>query len=74
MQNFFKRLMPFVAFGIMLVLLAVGIILLSYLLVLGALIGLALFGFALLREKLFPSKSISTKIKRGQTIDHDDLK
>ncbi|MDR3478182.1 MAG: hypothetical protein P4M14_09155 [Gammaproteobacteria bacterium] len=74
MQNFFMRVMPFITFGIILVLLIVGIILLSYLLVFGALIGLALFGIAWLREKLFPSKNVSTEVKQGRTIDHDELK
>jgi len=74
MPNFFQRVMPFIAFGIILVLLVAGLVLLSYLLVFGALIGLVLFGIAWLREKLFPSKNITTDLKRGRTIDHDEMK
>lgn len=74
MQKFMRKLLPFIGFGIVLVLLLVGVILLSYLLVYGALIGLVLFTVAWLRDKFFPSKKIATRVKPGRTIDHDDLK
>ena len=73
-NKFFFRLMPFIAIGVVLVMLVVGIILLSYLLVFGAMIGLALFAAAWLRDKLFPSKDLSVKEKPGRTIEHDDQK
>lgn len=74
MQKLMRRLLPFIGLGIFLVVLFAGIVLLSYLLVYGALIGLVLFGLAWLRDKFFPSKKISTQVKRGRTIDHHDLK
>lgn len=76
MRNIFTRLIPFISFGIILVLFIVGFVLLSYLLIAGAVIGLVLFIIAWFKEKLFPTKHV---IKRqppsddrpGRTIDHE---
>ncbi|MDR3490485.1 MAG: hypothetical protein P4M12_00415 [Gammaproteobacteria bacterium] len=74
MQNFLARFMPFLILGLMIVILIAGLVLLSYLLIFGALIGVVLFSAAWLKNKLFPSKDITTNPpKSGRTIDHDDL-
>lgn len=74
MPSFFKRLIPFIFLGVMMVLLVVGIIALSYLLMVGAIVGLILFAIAWLKETFFkspPPKNL--KHKSGRTIDHHDL-
>jgi hypothetical protein len=73
MQTLLARVMPFLILGIMIVILVVGIVVLSYLLVFGAVIGLFLFGIAWFKEKLFPSKLPTRRPKQGQTFDHDDF-
>lgn len=69
MNSFFTRLVPFIFIGIMLVVLAIGIILFSYLLILGAIVGLILFLVSVVKEKLFPKPSHPAK-RSGRTIDH----
>jgi hypothetical protein len=76
MQRFLKRLIPFVLFGIALVAFSFGIILLAYLFLFGAIVGLILFMIAWIKSKLFPSKTIakSDKKQSGRIIDSDDWK
>jgi hypothetical protein len=79
MQRFLNQLIPFVLIGIAIVAFAFGIMLLAYLFLLGALIGLVLFIVSWIRHKFFPSKTItvrkpSKKSKSGQTIDSNDWK
>jgi len=71
MNRLLQRIIPFVILGIMIVIFVVGLVVFSYLLIFGALIGLILFVIAWIREKIFPSKPL-TKIHRGRIIDHDD--
>ena len=74
MQRFLNRLVPFLLIGIALVAFAFGIILLAYLFLIGALVGLILFFIAWLRAKFFPKKTLSKprSMKQGRTIDSDD--
>lgn len=72
MPNLFSRALPFLALGIMLVLLFAGLVLLSYLLVFGALVGIALFVMAWLKEKIFPPTQKPEQLKQGRIIEHDD--
>lgn len=73
MKNLLAKLIPFIFLGMMLVILIVGFVLLSYLLIFGAMIGLVLFIIAWIREKLFPSKHLTRtdQLKKGRIIDHD---
>lgn len=74
MQSFFSKLMPFIFLGIIIVLFLAGLILLSYLLIYGAILGLILFGVAWIRDVLFKkntAQKLSKKTKPGRTIDHD---
>lgn len=74
MQTIFGRLVPFIFIGIMLVLFVVGLIVISYLLIFGAIVGLCLFVIAWIREKLIKKNNYPAEVKKkrtGQTIDHD---
>ncbi|HEX2548952.1 MAG TPA: hypothetical protein VHM20_03925 [Gammaproteobacteria bacterium] len=66
------RLAPFIFIGIMIVLFAVGIIILSYLLIFGALVGVVLFLIAWIKDKLTQKTHYPEvkKPRKGQTIDH----
>lgn len=74
MKNLLLKIIPFLFLGMMLVILVVGFILLSYLLIWGAIVGLILFIITWVREKLFPSKELTKtdKPKSGRIIDHED--
>ncbi|HSW69162.1 MAG TPA: hypothetical protein VLI69_03245 [Gammaproteobacteria bacterium] len=75
MNNLFQRLMPFLFLGIMLVVLVAGLILLSYLLIWGAIVGLVLFLIAWIREKFFPTRQLTKSDKKrtsNRIIDHED--
>lgn len=75
MQRFVNKLLPFFLAGMAIVVLAFGLMLLVYLLLFGAVIGLILFVVNWLREQLFPPKKpIPVKKERGRIIDSDDWK
>jgi hypothetical protein len=71
-MSFISRIMPFVVLGIMLVVLVAGFVLLSYLLVFGALVGLVLFAMAWLKEKILPPQKLPAAKREGRTFEHDD--
>lgn len=74
-MNFLAPLIPFLMLGVGIVVFAFGIILLAYLLIFGAIVGMAIFLIAWVRAKFFPKKEITTyqrKERKGQTIDHND--
>jgi hypothetical protein len=58
----------------MLVILVIGFILLSYLLIWGAIVGMVLFLIAWIKEKLFPTRQMTRteKSQSGRIIDHDE--
>lgn len=75
MQSFIARLLPFMFLGILLVLVVVGIILFSYLLLFGAMIGLILFVVAWIKGLFLPNKQKCPRgyqKKQGRIIDHDN--
>jgi len=74
MNEFIRRLLPFIYIGILIVVLIFGIILVLHLLVLGALVGIGLFAIAWIKAKFFPPKNLTPHIKHrpGRTIDHDE--
>lgn len=75
MKRFLNQLIPFLLIGIAIVAFAFGIMLLAYLFLFGAIIGLILFTISWLRSKLFPPKSITPAQKKsGRIIDTDDWK
>ena len=71
MQSFIARLTPFILLGVAIVAFVFGMILMAYLFIFGALIGLAIFAIAWLRSKFFPAKTL---VKSGRTYNHNDLK
>lgn len=74
-QKFIARLVPFIFLGVMLVLFVLGLILFSYLLIIGAIVGMILFALTWLRDKIFPPKEIGPHQKKetqGRTFEHDD--
>lgn len=76
MQSLLARLIPFIFLGIMIVLLVLGLIVFSYLLIFGALVGLVLFMITWIKDRFFRKnrkKSAQLKHKSGHTIDHHDL-
>lgn len=75
MKRFLSQLIPFIFIGIAIVAFAFGIILLAYLFLIGALVGLILFSISWIKEKFFPRK-VSTQPKKhsGRVIDSDDWK
>ena len=74
MQRFFRQFIPFILIGIAIVAFAFGIILLAYLFLFGALIGLVLFIIAWIRAKFFPRTTLTKrdKNKTGRIIDSDE--
>ncbi len=74
MQKLLSQLAPFVLMGIAIVAFAFGIILLAYLFLFGALIGLILFVISWIKHKFFSTKTTVTKhqAKEGRIIDSDD--
>ncbi len=74
MKSIFEKMLPFMFVGIMLVVLVLGIILFSYILILGAIVGCILYVIARIR-KLFSSKQMARTHQPkqpGRIIDHDD--
>ena len=75
MHNLFPKIIPFLLIGIAIVAFSFGIVLLAYLLFLGAIVGMVLFIISFIRDKFFPKKpKPSVTKKSGHTIDSDDWK
>lgn len=75
MQRLINRIIPFIMVGIAIVAFAFGIFLLAYLFLFGAIMGLILYLAALIKDKLFPSKTVNPPAPTsGRTIDSDDWK
>lgn len=76
MNKLINRIMPFILIGIAIVAFAFGILILAYLFLIGAIIGLSLFLISWVRDKLYPPKTV-TKVQKkpqGRTFDSDDWK
>ncbi|OGT38427.1 MAG: hypothetical protein A3F12_02890 [Gammaproteobacteria bacterium RIFCSPHIGHO2_12_FULL_38_14] len=72
MKRLLSQLVPFIFIGIAIVAFAFGIMLLAYLFVFGAIIGLILFIVAWLKQTFFPHKKNPPQKKRGRVIDSTD--
>ncbi len=79
MERLLKRLtdqiIPFLLLGILIVLVVIGIVVFSWILIVGAITGLVLYAIAWLRHKLFPSrhKNLQTGTEhRGRTFDNEN--
>ncbi len=71
-MSLLKRLTPFLLAGVVLAVLAFGLILLAYLFVIGSLIGMILFIFNWVRERFFTPVKTSQPKPSGRVIDTDD--
>ncbi len=73
-----NRLASFIGMGIFLVLLVVGIIVFSYIILIGAAIGLVLFAIAYVRARFFNRAKQTTPKENspesGRVIEHDEIK
>lgn len=83
-KNISSRILSFIGFGISLILILIGIVFFSYVLIIGAILGLILFGLSTLINLFRPSNPISRQHgsqrsqqprqrRVGRTFDHDDL-
>jgi hypothetical protein len=72
MKNIYAKIMPFFMLGIALVLIFYGLVLLAYVFVFGAIVGMVLFSIAWIKAKFFASRSISVPKRRGRIIEHDE--
>ncbi len=68
MQAFIARLIPFIMLGVALVALFFGLMLLAYLLVFGAIVGLALFLVSWIKQRFFTKPSPGQDNKSGRII------
>lgn len=69
MSKFLARVIPFLLLGMALVAFAFGLLLFTYLLVFGAIVGVALYAATWLKQKFFPSKQIIKRKSGGHIID-----
>lgn len=74
MQRLFNQLIPFIFIGIAIVAFAFGIMLLAYLFLFGAMVGLVLFLISWIKQRFFTKKTITKPKRNGRTIDSDDWK
>lgn len=73
MKRVLNQIIPFLMMGMAIVALIFGIVLLSYLFIFGAILGLILFTAIWIRNKFFPPKKIiKPEKKSGRIIDSDD--
>lgn len=71
MKKFTERFIPFLVLGIALVIGVVGIFLLSYVLIWGAIVAVVLYVIAWVKNK-FSAKPEKVKTpEKGRTIDHE---
>ncbi|HLB58010.1 MAG TPA: hypothetical protein VJL60_04270 [Gammaproteobacteria bacterium] len=70
-MRIFSKIVPFVFLGVFLVIFVLGLLLFSYLLILGALVGIILFAIAWIKDTFFSTKKKSPSEKRGRIIEHD---
>lgn len=75
MRQFIKQLVPFLLIGVAIVAFAFGIMLLAYLFLLGAIVGLTLFMIAWIKDKFSRKKKLPQKRPpSGRVIDSDEWK
>lgn len=77
MQQLLSRLLPFLIAGVAIVAMTFGVILLAYLFVFGAIVGVVLFALNWVRDNFFgkPKKPTKTETKnksQGRIIDSND--
>jgi hypothetical protein len=71
-MTFLNRITPFLLAGIMIAVLAFGLVILAYLFLIGTLIGSALFAMSWVRARFTAPKPIIQKKPSGRVIDTDE--
>lgn len=75
-QKIFRSIMPIISLLIFISLLVVGVVVFSYVIVIGAIVGLVLFAIAYFRYKFqavfHPKKPGQQQPKAGRIIEHQD--
>ena len=71
-----ESLVPFLILGVSIAVFIAIMILLSYVLIWGVLIGGVIWAFMLIKEKIFGKKKVSASKQehQGRVIDYDDIK
>jgi hypothetical protein len=75
MKTLFNRLLPFIMPGILIVVFIAGMVIFSYLLFWGVLVGLVLFAVSWIKRTFFSTKSPidqAEKPRRGRIIEHKE--
>lgn len=75
-ENLLNRITPYIGMGILVALFIIGLIIFSYVIVIGAIIGLIFFAIAYIRSKFAAKKPqrLHKKTHRGRTIEHNNFK
>lgn len=75
LEKIVTTLVPFLVFGVAIAFFISMIVLLSYVLLWGLLIGSVLYFIVFIKNKLFPIQvnKTSVKHKQGRTIEHDHI-
>jgi hypothetical protein len=71
-MRFLNRIIPFLIAGMILVMLAFGMVLLAYIFLIGTVVGIALFAVSWIRERFFTRPPKPPAQKQGRFIDSDD--
>ncbi|HTM63897.1 MAG TPA: hypothetical protein VL360_05290 [Gammaproteobacteria bacterium] len=71
-MRFLNRIIPFLIAGMILVMLAFGMVLLAYIFLIGTVVGIALFAVSWIRERFFARTPKPPAQKQGRVIDSDD--
>lgn len=71
-MSIFKRLTPFLVAGILIVILAFGLVLFAYIFLIGAIVGTCLFVVNWIRQRFAPPKPVKPPTPSGRIIDSDD--
>ncbi|MFZ2315010.1 MAG: hypothetical protein WAW86_05050 [Gammaproteobacteria bacterium] len=77
MRRLLNQLMPFFILGVAVIVFLFGIMLLAYLFLFGALVGIIFYLFNKIRDYFYPRKNLTvppTSHKSGRIIDSDDYK
>lgn len=82
-SQFINRIIPFIVAGITLVVAVIALLILSSVILWGALIGLIIFTIAYIKNRFFPNKVTTTyefnktnrqkEAQKGRIIDYDDI-
>ncbi len=74
LENFKKNILSFIGLGIFVVLFLASLFIFSYIIIIGAVIGLVLFAVAYVRARILQSRAKQDyENKHGRVIDYQDV-